>query len=310
MPAAGHDAQEAEGKGVMRSLLFIPADDERKLAKGAGSGADALILDLEDAVSLPRKPAARTLARQYIGEAVQREQRPLIYVRINDLQTPLWEDDLAGVMGGRPDGILLPKARSGEDVHTLSIALDHAERHAGTPPGSTRIIALTTEVPVSLLNMPSYIGASSRLAGLTWGAEDLSAAIGARSNREADGRTWTSPYRLARDMCLFTAVSGGVEPIDTVFVNYRDEEGLRLEAQEAARDGFTAKMAIHLNQVAVINAAFTPSPVEVARSEAIVKLFADNPDAGTLGLDGEMVDRAHVARAERILARATAARRG
>jgi citrate lyase subunit beta/citryl-CoA lyase len=304
MPATGHDAQETEGKGLMRSLLFIPADDERKLAKGAGSGADALILDLEDAVSLPRKPAARELARQYAAEANQRAGRPLIYVRINDLQTPLWQDDLAGVMPGRPDGILLPKARDGQDVHTLSVALTHAEESAGTPRGTTRIIALTTEVPVSLLNMPSYIGASSRLAGLTWGAEDLSAAIGARSNREDDGRTWTSPYRLARDMCLFTAVAAGVDPIDTVFVNYRDGEGLRLEAETAARDGFTAKMAIHINQVAAINEAFTPTPQETARAEAIVRLFAENPEAGTLGLDGEMVDRAHLVRAERLLARA------
>jgi citrate lyase subunit beta/citryl-CoA lyase len=293
----------------MRSLLFIPADDEKKLGKGLSTGADVLLLDLEDAVSAPRKGPARTLCAQYLAETRPREGRPLLYVRINALDTPYWEEDLAGVIPGRPDGLLLPKARSGEDVHKLSIALHHAEERAGAPQGETRIIALTTEVPVSLLHMHTYVGASTRLAGLTWGAEDLSAALGARSNREADGRAWTSPYRLARDLCLVTAAAAEVAAIDTVFVNIRDGEGLRAEAIEAARDGFTAKMAIHPGQVAAINEAFTPSAEEVALSEEIVQVFADNPDAGVAAIRGQMVDRAHVARAERLLARAKAARR-
>lgn len=293
----------------MRSLLFIPADDEKKLGKGTATGADALILDLEDAVSAPRKAAARALAAQYIADTRPREGRPRLYVRINALDTNLWQDDVASVIGTRPDGILLPKSSSGEDVHKLSIALNHEEERAGTPAGATRIIAIATETPISLLQLPTYVESSSRLEGLTWGAEDLSAALGARTNREADGRTWTSPYRLARDLALFTAAAANVQPIDTVFVNFRDEEGLRLECRAAVRDGFTGKMAIHPNQVAVVNDVFTPSADEVAQSQEILGLFADNPQAGALTYRGQMVDRAHIARAERILGRAKAARR-
>ena len=165
-----------------------------------------------------------------------------------------------------------------------------------------------TETPISLLQLHTYVGSSTRLDGVTWGAEDLSAVLGARTNREDDGRTWTSPYMLARNLCLFTAAAANAQPIDTVFVNFRDEEGLRQECQTAARDGFTGKMAIHPNQVAVMNEVFTPSADEVAQSEDIIKLFADNPDAGALTYRGQMVDRAHVARGERILARARTAR--
>jgi citrate lyase subunit beta / citryl-CoA lyase len=294
----------------MRSLLFIPGDDERKLAKGVGSGADALILDLEDAVSEARKPAARAVTAQYIAATLATPVHPLLYVRINALDTPYWQDDLAGVMGSQPDGILLPKARSGEDVHTLSIALDHAEERAGVAKGMTRIMALITETAISLLNLHTYVGASSRLEGLTWGAEDLAAAVGARANREADGRTWTSPYLLARNLCLFTAVAAQARPIDTVFVNFRDEEGFRTEAAAAARDGFTGKMAIHPGQVAAINDAFTPTAEEIAYGAELVALFAANPTVGALAFRGQMVDRAHVLRAERILQRAKSLGRG
>jgi len=294
----------------MRSLLFIPADDERKLGKGVTSGADALILDLEDAVSAARKGAARETAAKYIVATRPLKQRPRLYVRINALDTPHWEQDLAGIVGSGPDGILLPKARSGEDVHKLAIALHHAEERAHLPTGTIRITAIATEVPISLLSMHTYVEASTRMEGLTWGAEDLSGALGAKTNRESDGRTWRSPYRLARDLCLVTAVAANVQPIDTVFVNFRDEEGLRLEAQEAARDGFTGKMAIHPNQVAAINAAFTPGADEIAVAEEIVRAFADNPDAGVIAIRGHMVDRAHVVRAERILARAKVAGQG
>jgi citrate lyase subunit beta / citryl-CoA lyase len=294
----------------MRSLLFIPGDDERKLAKGVGSGADALILDLEDAVSGARKPAARAISAQYIAATRATLTRPLLYVRINGLDTPYWQDDLADVMGSQPDGILLPKSRSGEDVHTLSIALDHAEQRTGAGKGVTRIMALVTETAISLLRLNTYVGASSRLQGLTWGAEDLAAAVGARSNRETDGRTWTSPYLLARNLCLFTAVAAHAQPIDTVFVNYRDEEGLRAEANAAARDGFSGKMAIHPGQVAAINDAFTPTAAEVADGEELVALFAANPSVGALVFRGQMVDRAHEVRAQRILQRAKDLQRG
>jgi citrate lyase subunit beta/citryl-CoA lyase len=286
----------------MRSLLFIPADDEKKLAKGLATGADALILDLEDAVSAARKPAARSLAKQYIEETQRSASRPQLLVRINALDTAYWQDDLLGIMEAHPDAIVLPKARSGEDVHTLSVALGHAEQRAGKQGRGTRIIALTTETPISLLQMHSYVGASTRLLALTWGAEDLSAAIGARGNREDDGRSWTSPFRLARDLCLFTAAAAEVAAIDTVFVNFRDAEGFR-----AARDGFSGKMAIHPNQVAVINEVFTPAADEIALSQEIVQAFKANPQAGVIAIGGHMVDKAHVARAERLLQRAKAA---
>jgi citrate lyase subunit beta / citryl-CoA lyase len=289
-------------------MLFVPADDEKKLGKGAGTGADALILDLEDAVSLARKPAARVLAAQYLADMIPREGRPRLYVRVNALDTNLWEDDVAAIGGARPDGVMLPKARSGDDVHKLSIALNMAEERAGVPTGSTRIVAIVTEAPVSLLQLHTYVGSSTRLEGMTWGAEDLSAVLGARTNREDDHRTWTSPYRLARDLTLFAAAAAEVQALDTVFVNFRDEEGLRLECQAAVRDGFTGKMAIHPNQVAVMNEVFTPSAAEVEVSTEIVQFFANNPDAGVVAIRGHMVDKAHVARAERILARAKAAR--
>ena len=290
----------------MRSLLFVPADDEKKLGKGADTGADALILDLEDSVSLPRKAAARALAAQYLAAARSREGGPLHYVRVNAMDTDLWQHDVAGVVAARPHGILLPKAGSGDDVHKLSIALHHEEERAGIPAGSTRIIALATETPLSLLQLHTYVEASTRLEALTWGAEDLSAALGARGNREDDGRTWTSPYRLARDLTLFAAGAAGVQAIDTVFVNFRDLDGLRAECREAVRDGFTGKMAIHPGQVTIINEAFTPTPEEIALSEEIVQAFAAAPEAGVLAIRGQMVDRPHLARAERILARAKA----
>jgi len=292
----------------MRSPLFIPADDEKKLAKGQTTGADALILDLEDSVSAARKPAARLLAKQYVEASAGSARRAQILVRINALDTPYWQDDLIGVMDAPPDAIVLPKARSGEDVHTLSVALGHAEQRTGKPQRGTRIIALTTETPISLLQMHSYVGSSTRLLALTWGAEDLSAAIGARSNREEDARTWTSPFRLARDLCLLTAAAADVAAIDTVFVNFRDAPGFRAECVAAARDGFTGKMAIHPNQVAVINEVFTPTAEEIAISEEIVQAFKDNANAGVVAIRGQMVDKAHVARAERLLARAKAAK--
>jgi citrate lyase subunit beta/citryl-CoA lyase len=294
----------------MRSLLFVPGDSERKLAKALVAGADALILDLEDSVAGDRKPAARGMAKEFLAaaRAAAAEPRPRLYVRINGLATRDWQDDLAGIVGAQPDGIVLPKARSGEDVHQLSVALGHAEERAGLPGGASRIIALATEVPASLLLLHTYIGASLRLEGLTWGAEDLSVALGSATTREADGSR-TSPYRLARDLTLITAAAAGALAIDTVYIAFRDIGGLRQEAEAAARDGFTAKLAIHPDQVPVINAAFTPTLAAVARAEEIVRLFAANPDAGVVTLDGEMLDRPHLLRAERTLARAARALR-
>jgi citrate lyase subunit beta/citryl-CoA lyase len=289
----------------VRSLLFVPGDSERKLAKALTAGADALILDLEDAVAGERKPVAREMVREFVAasKVVAGEMRPRLYVRINALQSGLWQEDLAAVIGAAPDGIMLPKSRSGEDVHQLSVALGHAEEQAGLAAGAIRIIALATEVPASLLLLHTYVGASSRLEGLTWGAEDLSAELGATATREATGER-TSPYRLARDLTLIAAAAADAMPIDTVYIQFRDIEALRREAELAARDGFTAKLAIHPDQVPVINAAFTPTLAAVAHAEEVVRLFRDNPGAGVVTLDGQMLDRPHLLRAERTLARA------
>jgi len=287
----------------MRSLLFVPGDSDRKIAKAMSSGADALILDLEDSVALDRKEEARAMTRDFIASAKGQEKRPRLYVRINALTTDLWSADLEGVMPAGPDGIILPKPRSGEDVHRLSLALDHAEERAGLKQGSTRIVAIATEVPICVLNMASFVGSSGRLEGLTWGAEDLSAEVGSTATREPNG-SLTSPYRLARDLCLFTAVSAGVQPIDTVFIDFRDLDGLRAEAAAAARDGFTGKLAIHPDQVPIINAAFTPSQREIDHARDIVAMFAASPGAGVISLNGRMYDRPHLTRAERVLARA------
>lgn len=290
----------------MRSLLFVPGDSDKKQAKALAAGADVLILDLEDSVAPDRKPAARDITRAWLSNARQAEKRPKLFVRMNALSSPFWQADLEGVMAAAPDGIMLPKPTSGADVQQLSLTLAALEDKHGLPHGSTRILPIATEVPISVLQMATYVGSSSRLVGLTWGAEDLAAEIGAAANRNADG-TFTTPFQMARDLTLFTACAGGVLPLDTVFVNFRDAAGLKREAEAAARDGFVGKLAIHPDQVAVINAAFTPTETEIARARQIVKLFADNPGSGALSLDGQMVDIPHLKHAERLLARAPAA---
>ena len=292
----------------MRSLLFVPADSERKLAKAMSAGADALILDLEDSVAADMKPRARAMAHEYLASTHKAGDgsRPRLYVRINGLSTPYWQADLAGLAGAMPDGVMLPKAVSGEHVHQLSVALGHAEQKSNTTSGATRIIAIATEVAASVLQLPSYIASSSRLAGLTWGAEDLSVELGSSANREPDG-SYTSPYRLVRDLTLITAAAAEVQAIDTVYVEFRNSTGLALEASIAARDGFTGKMAIHPDQVAIINEAFTPSSAEIARARAIIAAFRSSPGTGVAALDGAMLDRPHLLRAERVVVRADAA---
>jgi citrate lyase subunit beta / citryl-CoA lyase len=290
----------------MRSLLFVPADDEKKLAKGLGSGADALLIDLEDSVAFSRKAEARKIAAEFITQARQTASRPRLFVRINAHDTGLVSVDLDAVMPAAPDGIMLPKSQSGDDVSLLSAKLAVREAESGLPDGQTRIIAIATETARSLFHMGSYVGISERLMGLTWGAEDLSADLGAETAR-LDNGAYTDPYRLARSLCLFAANAAETAPIDTVYTSFRDLDGLRLESEAARRDGFTAKMAIHPAQVAVINTVFTPTEQAMARARRIVDFFAANPDAGVTGIDGEMIDRPHVRRAERILAAAKAA---
>ena len=287
----------------MRSLLFVPADSPRKLEKSLESGADALIIDLEDAVALAAKPAARVAARDFLRATQAAARRPMLIVRVNALDTGLVDADLDAIMPAAPDAIMLPKSRHGADVQHLSVKLAVREAENDLPDGAVKIIPIATETADAIFGLSSYAGASARLAGLTWGAEDLAAALGAETNRLEDG-SYADPYRLARAMTLFAARAADVEPIDTVFPNFRDEARLRAECAAARRDGFTGKMAIHPSQVAAINAAFTPSPEALDHARKIVAAFAREPDAGVLNLDGAMIDRPHLKRAERLLARA------
>ena len=290
----------------MRSLLFVPGDSEKKFAKALASQADALILDLEDSVSPTVKEGARRTVRAAIGEAREKKTRPRIYVRVNPLDSGLLEADLDAVTPARPDGIMLPKSRGGQDVMQLSTKLAVREAESDLPDGEIAILPIATESAAALFNMGSYAGASRRLSALTWGAEDLSADVGASTNRLTDG-AYTDPYRLARALALFAATAAEIAPIDTVFVNFRDREGLAAECDAARRDGFSGKLAIHPDQVATINAAFTPSAEAIARARAVIDAFLANPGAGVLGLDGEMIDRPHLKRAERLLEAAKAA---
>lgn len=283
----------------LRSMLFIPADSERKLAKGEATGADALILDLEDAVAPSRTHIAREMALAYLRSRGSRGRQQL-WVRINPLSTPAALLDLI-VVAGAPDGIVLPKVRSAADVIELSHYLNALEVREGVSQGSIRIMPVATETPQSLFALGSYEGCSPRLAGLTWGAEDIAAALGASTNRRPDGE-YDSVYQLACALCLSGAAAAGVQPIDTIWADFGDEAGLIRDSRTARQRGFTGKIAIHPNQVAVINAAFTPSDAELAWSRKVVDLFASNPGMGTVGLEGKMLDMPHLKQAQRILA--------
>lgn len=277
-----------------RSYLFAPADSERKLKKAGQCGADALILDLEDSIAPEARPAARELVREYLVDSDN------AWVRINPIDSDDAMADLEAVMPSAPAGIVLPKARSASDAQALAGALDALEQANDIKAGSTRIVPLCTECPEALFTLHGYIGATPRLSGLTWGAEDLSAAVGATANRDVEGN-WLAPYALARSLCLFAATAAEVAAIDTVYTDYRDAEGLAIYAANARRDGFSGMLAIHPEQVDVINQAFVPTAAEVERAQRIVALFDAHPGAGTLAMDGEMVDRPHLVQAQRVL---------
>lgn len=271
-----------------RSWLFVPADSEKKVAKAIASEADAVIFDLEDSVATDRKKAARELLK----ELGPREGGPRWWVRINPIGSEFHKDDLSVLKLPDIEGIVLPKAESGADV----IHLSHST-------GGIPIHAIVTETAASLFGLLSYRDMKSPLVAMSWGAEDLSAALGASSKYDADG-SLSFTYRMARSLCLAGAVAAGVQPVDGVFADFRDEAGLIAEAQAAAREGFTGKLAIHPAQVGPINAAFTPSAEEVAHAQAIVDAFAADPSAGVLSVGGKMVDRPHLIQAERVLSRA------
>ncbi|MES2415552.1 MAG: CoA ester lyase [Pseudomonadota bacterium] len=281
----------------VRSMLFIPADSERKLAKGDATGADALILDLEDAVAPSRTHIAREMAVAYLRERKDRKQQ--LWVRINPLSKPAALLDLV-VVAGAPDGIVLPKVDSAADIVQLSHYLDALEVREGVAQGSIRIMPVATETAKSLFTLGSYEGCSSRLSGLTWGAEDIAAALGASTNRRPDGE-YDTVYQLARSMCLAGAVAAGVQPIDTIWADFSDEAGLVRDSVAARQRGFTGKIAIHPGQVAAINAAFSPSADELAWSRKVVDLFEANPGMGTVGLEGKMLDMPHLKQARRVL---------
>ena len=271
-----------------RSWLFVPADSEKKIARALASEADAVIFDLEDSVA----PANKAEARKNLKSLPSRSGGPQWWVRINPLGSDHIKADLGLFASADFEGVVLPKAESGADVAQL------AHRTGNLP-----VHAIVTETPASLFGMLSYRDPKSPLAAMCWGAEDLSAALGASSKYDADGGL-SFTYRLARSLCLAAAAAAGVQPVDGIFADFKDDEGLRAEAQAAAREGFTGKLAIHPSQVAIINAAFTPSKAEIAHAKAVVAAFSAQPDAGVLSVGGRMVDRPHLVQAQRTMARA------
>lgn len=291
-----------------RSWLFVPGDSDRKMAKVEQCGADAVILDLEDSVASEHKAAARSRVQEFLrAHAVRAPARPLpqLWVRINPLDSAHAEDDLAAVAVAGPAGIVQPKTRSPADAIALGHRLDELESGHGLRPGAIRILPISTETPAALFAMGGFAQVGARLAGLTWGAEDLSAAIGANASRSADG-AWTEPFEFVRTLCLFGAAAAGVAAIDTLHADYRDRDGLQASCARARRDGFTGKLAIHPDQVDLINECFVPAAAELAYARRIVELFAAHPGAAALSLDGRMVDIPHLRLAEKTLARATA----
>jgi len=286
----------------LRSWLFVPGDSEKKLAKSEEIPADALILDLEDSVAPENKISARGLVCEYLANRVA-GKRQQVWVRINPIDHVEAGADLSAVIPAGPDGIVVPKTRSPDDLELLGRRIGTYEAEHEIKIGTTRILPVATETPQSIFSLGEYRKCGKRLAGLTWGAEDLSAAVGATTNRDEKGN-WTSPYQMVRALCLFAAHAAGVEAIDTLYADFRNMEGLEKSCAEARRDGFSGKLAIHPAQVEVINQAFTPSTQEIERARRIVALFEANPGAGTLALDGSMLDLPHLVQAKKVLSMA------
>jgi citrate lyase subunit beta / citryl-CoA lyase len=284
----------------MRSLLFVPADGGSKLAKAMASGADAVIIDLEDSIAPDRKEAARKACLDYLKSVSAKTERPRLLVRINGLETGHTDADLGAVVPGKPDAILFPKAEGGESLVHVDAKLTAQEAIAGVPEGAIKILAQSVESSRGLFLAGTFRNTSARLIGMTWGPEDLSSEVGAEANREADG-SLTEPYRLARSMCLFGAAAARVPAIETIYVDFRNLDALRRDTEIAKRDGFTGRLAIHPAQVPVINDVFTPSPEQIEKAKAIVAAFAAKPGGGTVGIEGKMYDRPHLVKAQRLL---------
>lgn len=291
---------------VLRSLLFVPGDSDRKQTKAVASAADALILDLEDSVAPAQLTPARSRVRELLGSQRDRSRQQL-WVRVNALSSGLLLDDLAAVFPGSPDGIVLPKASSALDICEVGNYLAALEAREGRALGATKIIVIATETPQALLTIGSYPqvleanpDARARLAGLTWGSEDLSAAMGITHKTDRQG-SLTFTFQLARSMCVLTATAAGVQAIDSVYLDFHDTEGLKRDIESARRDGFTGKLAIHPEQVEPINTAFLPGPAEVEHAQRIVAAFDAAPQAGVVSLDGQMIDRPHLVQAQRVL---------
>ena len=291
----------------LRSLLFVPGDDEKKLAKGSKSDADALIIDLEDSVSARRKETARGITSTHLQQHAG-PNGPALWVRVNPLSTSLALNDLAAVVRYGPAGIVLPKIDGPEDLTALTHHLDALEAAYGLPRGSVKIIPVVTETPAAVLRLPElgrYAGLD-RVYGFTWGAEDLSASLGATTNQGPDGR-WADTYRLARSATLLAAAAAGVHAIETLYVNIGDLEGLTVASRDARAEGFTARIAIHPAQVGPINDAFTPSDSELEQARRVIEAFTAD-DTGVVALDGRMLDAPHLRQARHILSSARSGR--
>ena len=288
----------------VRSWLFVPGDSEKKLSKAAAAGADMLILDLEDSVAAENKAVARAMTGAWLAahrDHASGDQRIGRWVRINALDSRQWREDLLAVLPGAPDGIMLPKSAGPESVQQLSAEIYELESRSGLAPNAVKIMPLVSETASAALTIANYAAAAMpRLAGLTWGAEDLSAALGATRKRDKDGR-WTDTFRFARTQTLLAAHARGVMAIDTLHADFADAKGLKRAAEEARADGFAGMLAIHPAQIAVINAAFTPSDDDLAEAQAIVAAFKANPGVGTLQIDGRMIDMPHYKLALRVL---------
>lgn len=282
-----------------RSYMFVPGDSEKKLGKAQDLAADALILCLEDAVAEANKARARDLTREYLL-AHRADSASELWVRINALDSGHLLADLVAIMAGAPSGIFLPKPRGGEDIRTVDNYLTVLEEQHGIAPGSTRILSLA-ESALGAVNIASFVGASDRLAAITWGAEDMATDLGAMTNVDDSGEYFLV-HQMGRASCLTVAAAGGMQAVDSVFTDYKDEAGLRAQCVRSRREGFTAKMAIHPAQVAVINECFTPSEEDIAYARKVIEAFAKSDGAGTVGLEGKMLDRPHLKQAQRLLA--------